>query len=217
MGVVLVMHDYKSIVDDYIREFRFLARAEISTYAQESGLSSAISRAALGKLPNGKKHPHQYRIPCASLKEAEIRLLRHQAEIRNCTTFKALHDFVNSKIRDICMIGELTVYDISTRIGAFRHISPEHVYLHRGTREGARALGYSGSEPMLEPGDLPREFLVLEPHEIEDCLCIYKEMLKQIGSGKRKGCLRGNPPKACRPAGPFDDDTNLATKKAENK
>lgn len=187
---MIVRRNLKSIVEDYIREYRSVSKAGVLSFAQEGALSSAISRAALCRLASGKRHPHQYRIPNASLKQAERRLLRHQAEIRNCTTFDGLHEFVNSKIRDIRSIGELAVYDISTRIGAFLHISPRHVYLHCGTRKGAQALGYSGSEPKLGPSDLPSVFSALKPHEIEDCLCIYKKELKRLGRGNSKGCLR---------------------------
>ena len=38
------------------------------------------------------------------------------------------------------LIGDLTVYDISTRIGAFLKLEPNRIYLHAGTRIGARAL-----------------------------------------------------------------------------
>ena len=38
-------------------------------------------------------------------------------------------------------LGELTVYDVAHRIGAYLQLEPDVVYLHRGTRIGARYLG----------------------------------------------------------------------------
>jgi len=40
--------------------------------------------------------------------------------------------------------GKLAVYDVAMRIGIWRDIWPRYVYLHAGTRKGARALGLSG-------------------------------------------------------------------------
>jgi hypothetical protein len=39
---------------------------------------------------------------------------------------------------------EEVVYDIAHRIGAYLRREPEAVYLHAGTREGARALNLGG-------------------------------------------------------------------------
>jgi hypothetical protein len=73
-------------------------------------------------------------------------------------------------------IGALTVYDISHRIGAYFGKAPERVYVHAGVRVGARALGIGGDS--FDPKILPKPFARLEPSEVEDCLCIYKEELR---------------------------------------
>ena len=66
------------------------------------------------------------------------------------------------------------VYDTVLRIGAKLDLFPDRVYLHCGTREGARALGLKWRDPWLKVDELPRELRRLKPHEIEDFLCIYK-------------------------------------------
>jgi hypothetical protein len=48
------------------------------------------------------------------------------------------------------------------------------VYLHAGTRTGARALGFAARAATLDVSELPAEFHALEPHEVEDVLCIFK-------------------------------------------
>lgn len=69
------------------------------------------------------------------------------------------------------------VYDTALRIGAKLDLEPEVVYLHRGTRSGMGALGLNISRPFIELHELPRELRSLRPHEIEDCVCIYKSEL----------------------------------------
>jgi hypothetical protein len=49
------------------------------------------------------------------------------------------------------------------------------VYLHAGTRTGARALGLAARAATLDVSELPAEFHSLEPHEVEDVLCIFKD------------------------------------------
>jgi hypothetical protein len=72
------------------------------------------------------------------------------------------------------------VYDIAHRIGAYFGKLPENVYLHAGTRIGARAFNIKGDS--IDPKTLPKPFLWLSPAEIEDCLCIYREELHGVRS-----------------------------------
>jgi hypothetical protein len=74
-------------------------------------------------------------------------------------------------------LGELYYYDTALRIGASLRLMPRRVYLHRGTRDGAHALGLACKADSLDPRDLPKALAVLEPREIEDFLCIYKDQL----------------------------------------
>ena len=60
-------------------------------------------------------------------------------------------------------------------------LSPKKVYLHAGTRKGARALGFRGGLPYLQPSQLPVELQVLKPYEMEDFLRIYAEGLAVFG------------------------------------
>ena len=69
------------------------------------------------------------------------------------------------------------VYDTALRIGAKLGLEPEVVYLHRGTRSGMKALGLDVGRPFIEVDELPQALRSLRPHEIEDCVCIYKSEL----------------------------------------
>lgn len=119
-------------------------------------------------LPNGKRQPHQHRIPPTSLAEARARLLA--ADLHSCHSFDELHTILNATICDIHMIGALVVYDLAHRIGAFCRLEPQRVYVHRGTRDGALALGLGRGRESIELAELPEAFQRLSAAEAEDCL-----------------------------------------------
>ncbi|MCE5972425.1 hypothetical protein LZA78_02835 [Sinirhodobacter sp. WL0062] len=192
--------DIGAYITDYIDHYREPARQEMKFYAQQSSLSAAISVAASCRCANGKRHPHQRRIPRAVLARVEQRLLSRSEAISEVKDFESLLTLVDDFTVDIRGIGELAVYDIAHRIGAYLRLAPEKVYLHAGTRVGARALGFSGS--VVERAKFGPAFADLSAAEIEDFLCIFK------------GALRGGDPiaGACKGAfsvgGCFDDDQN---------
>jgi hypothetical protein len=81
--------------------------------------------------------------------------------------------------------GELTVYDAALRIGTYRELKlePKEIYLHAGTRKGAKTLGFKGRRRSIRLDELPKAFYRLKPYQIEDCLCIYAKVLKHLGVG----------------------------------
>ena len=163
---------------------------------------SVIRKAALCVLQDGRRHPHQRRIPKNVLEEAELRLQTAADGISEAPDFAALYDLVNRVIGPISGIGALTVYDIAHRLGAFLNKEPALVYLHAGTKAGAALLGFRGES--VRPDELPPSFSRLTAAEIEDCLCRYCCDLQgklRAGpskrqplplcpnfSGRRKGC-----------------------------
>jgi hypothetical protein len=182
------------IVARYLREWRVLARAEMRSFAKEDSLAGAIRRAALCLRPDGKKHSHQCLIPQPVLEEAEKRLQAAAKRLSRASDFAALHRLVEEEIGGISGIGELTVYDVAHRVGAYLGIIPALVYLHRGTKAGAAILGFRGKT--LHPNDLPTAFSRLTAAEIEDCLCIYRHELRETpGRGVRSCCTAR---RACR-------------------
>jgi hypothetical protein len=172
------MDSYSAVVDAYIRDWRDGAQRE-RQFFKGCSLQRVIEFAALCKLPGGKRHPHQYRLPRAVLAEAGSNLQEAAAEIRGCQTFADLHDLVRREIGGIAGIGRLTVYDVATRIGAHLDLAPERVYLHAGTAAAAKALGIKAGETVSRAA-LPDAFRRLRAYEIEDCLCLYKRQLARI-------------------------------------
>lgn len=169
-------YSLSDVIDDYISSHRVSAAAEMDFFRDKS-LPVAIEYAALYKLADGHRHPHSYRRQLQALEEAHRRLRAIPEEMQKCSSFESLHTLIEQKIGGIPDIGPLTVYDVATRIGAHLHLEPEKVYLHSGTREGARALGLGMRRKTLEMSELPVEFGRLTASEIEDCLCLYKDYL----------------------------------------
>ncbi len=74
-------------------------------------------------------------------------------------------------------VGELTVYDTALRIGAHFGLEPTRVYLHAGTRVGARVLDLDDRQSTIEMDELSAPMQRLLAREAEDLLCIYKGWL----------------------------------------
>jgi len=172
---------FAAIVRDYTSRHRERARRDVRYYMIQRSLEDAIREAALSRLPGGRRHPHQRRIPLSVLQAAERRLQAIGAQLRAAKSFAELHDIIDRHIKPIRGIGELAVYDIAHRIGAYLRHAPEAVYLHAGTREGARALNFAGKT--IDVSELPAGLRKLSAAEIEDCLCIYKDALRGRNPG----------------------------------
>jgi len=170
----------KAIVRAYIKEIRPLAQDELDWFRSQLNLSEAVKYAGLAINRKGKRYHHQRRIPRGVLTQAEKILFANLEVIKQCSQFDELFDLIDVLLEPVDGIGELYVYDTVLRIGAKLNLSPVKIYLHGGTRQGARALGFDGKLKYIEPHDMPIEFQELEPREIEDVLCIFKSNLKRM-------------------------------------
>ncbi|MCY2987531.1 MAG: hypothetical protein NTY19_06665 [Planctomycetota bacterium] len=140
-------------------------------------LADAIRHAtgSVGKVPG-----HQRRVGRRILQEACERLLRHRDEIRGCRSFADLIALVGRATEGIYRFGELAVYDTAFRLGVWLKLWPKAVYLHAGTRAGARALGLDLRRGRVDMAELPVEVRVLKPWQVEDFLCIFKRELAVV-------------------------------------
>lgn len=176
------LQTFEDIIQDYIARGRAMAKHELAYYAAAPSLSEAIRLAALAIRDGEKRQDHQRRIPSSALARLYRKLSCEEAAIKGAYNFKDLHTVVQRVGRDEKYIGELTIYDTALRIGAKLAKTPEDVYLHAGTRKGAKMLGLNVKAECLPLDAFPKEFHRLEPHEIEDVLCIYKDDLVRLRS-----------------------------------
>ena len=168
--------DLAACVSRYIRQVQPHVHKEWAFYRDQPDLPAAIKIAAMCIGPNGRKHPHQYRIPRQALADAKIALLRRQNEIEKSPDFEDLHGIVASTFHNIRGLGKLTVYDTALRLGLYLKLEPQKVYLHAGALIGARALGYEGD--VITRDQFQPPLAQLSAAEVEAFLCIYKAQLR---------------------------------------
>ncbi len=169
-----IVHAYRADVLPRVNE-------EAAWYRGQPGLRAAIDVAARSVKADGKRHGHQTRIPGATLEEAARRL--QGVDPNACLTFHELWETVDRTIGGLHRVGELLVYDAAHRIGLFLGLEPERVYLHRGARVGAQALGLGKGRAWLDIDDLPAPLRVLSASDLENVLCIYKDDLREAARG----------------------------------
>jgi hypothetical protein len=165
------------MVEEYIACKRPEVKKEKREIARHS-LERAIEMASMGEMSDGKRSHHHYRRSHRQLNAGKSALMALYPQIRKCKNFEDLHNLVKKITDRIDGLAELYTYDAAHIIGTRLGFHPIKVYLHTGTRKGARALGFSGGLRYLEVSQLPAEIHVLKAYEIEDFLCIYANDLK---------------------------------------
>jgi hypothetical protein len=154
----------------------------VALVKRQPTLRAAVVTAVLACHPDMKKHSHQFRIPMSRMRATLRSVLKHTKEIAAAKNFDQLHEIVR-RCRTFGY-GELAVYDAAHRIGAYRRITPTIIYLHRGTRDGARSLGLDVSSGVARMHELPRALRRLTAAQAEDFLCMYKRALKRLEKGQ---------------------------------
>ncbi|MEJ5240332.1 MAG: hypothetical protein WHS87_03970 [Anaerolineales bacterium] len=167
----------EAIIRIYTTQIRPRANRELDWFRQQPTLRETIRLAALAVNSNGKRYSHQRRLSKTVLEQARDILLENEKAIEACQDFDDLFALLERLLAPIKGLGELYVYDTALRIGAKIGLLPRRVYLHAGTRVGAKALGFDGKAKTIEVSQLPDWLHQLEPHEIEDLLCIFKDKL----------------------------------------
>ena len=164
-----------AIVKDYIRCHRKNAQMELGIFERYVSFGDVLEKAGSARTPNNKKYTHQQRISQGALKKATQCLNKSKAEINKCGSFEDLHEIIFSTTKNIAGIGPLYVYDTALRIGANLKIYPKIIYLHCGTMVGAKNLGLITRGKALCKEQLPKALQELQPNEIENLLCIYRD------------------------------------------
>jgi hypothetical protein len=165
------------LVDEFFEQDGCCQCDEIVAY-QNKPLKNAIIMAARADRGDGELHSHQKWLRPETAKAAESILLKCIGQIATCKEFDTLHELIKSKL-NIPGAAEMYWYDTAFRIGISMGIYPKKVYLHRGTRDGAKNLGIWNGKDVLKMSELPRELQKLEPYQVEDFLCMCKDALKR--------------------------------------
>tara|TARA_R110000737_G_scaffold254346_1_gene263718 strand:- start:1897 stop:2565 length:669 start_codon:yes stop_codon:yes gene_type:complete len=187
--------------------FEFESRAKfldsyLGYYQQLPDLKSAIIDACSAKfkiLYEGRefilKHTHQEEFKDSDgntrgvkniiLSSMASKLISKENELIEAQSFEEVYELVKSI--KVTGFGELSNYDAAVRISSYLDFKPTDIYLHAGTRIGAKHLEDKGLLPegsLLEtklPLDIfPQPIQELDAIQIENFLCSFKESLKKI-------------------------------------
>lgn len=146
-------------------------------------VKEAIRRACDGRREDGKMFQMESCVRTSSkLAFRDHLVLMHDA-IEDIITsgeveaFDTLYDLVREA--KPWGIGELSVYNVTARIGAWKGVRPIiYVYLHAGPLKGWKALTGSGKNPYrILVAELPEPLRHLAPHRTEDLFCEYRDLL----------------------------------------
>ena len=177
------------MVEWYRRERAPERKTALRHFTEKKTLAEAIHAAAMAETSDGTMDSHQRRVGRELCEMAADRLLQHENEIRKCKSFDDLFRLVTELTADITRFGALAQYDTALRIGAKLGLAPSTVYLHCGTKKGARELGLDTSRGVVEKCDLPAELRKLSGDDVENFLCICKGKLRRF----QKAWMRQRP------------------------
>jgi hypothetical protein len=162
------------MVAEYERNHAAVEVSEAEFFRTMSSLELAIHHVALAVDGNGRCFDHQFRIKRSARLHAKRVLVPAMARLKACSSFDELHQVVAELLSDIYGIGEMYIYDAAERLGKYLGLLPTRVYLHRGVRDGAKALGLDIRRGALEVDKLPKALRTLSADHLENFLCIYK-------------------------------------------
>lgn len=177
----------EEIINDYLNRFADSLDTELRFFESQPSLTETISRAAMAETSSGKQSSHQpaYRFFTEELGASKRCLLKAEEQFRTCETFEELHCLVSKAIGRVYRNAILYVYDTAWKTGTKLNLEPEAVYLHAGTRKGAKALGLEiDKRDSIELHELPAPLQRLRPIHIENLLCLYKDRLGNCFAGR---------------------------------
>jgi len=148
---------------------------ELNRFQNMTSLEQVIEEIFIDKRGNQYDHQRQGE---ATRERAIATLLSISDDIQRCQSFDELFNLIQIQVQErVENVGEMFTYDAALRIGAFLGFLPETVYLIRGARKGATALGLTNSLGFLRVENFPYELQSLQPHEIHHFLCVFFKKL----------------------------------------
>ncbi|MFM2295888.1 MAG: hypothetical protein RLZZ350_2301 [Verrucomicrobiota bacterium] len=179
----------RQLIAIYEKKCRPVLKGKLAAYGDLS-FDEAVEKSACGLeiVRQEKRINHLRRITKKALARGCKVLLSHQQKLKGCKKFDEIYQIVSAVVSATAGLGEMYAYDVALRIGASQQIFPDKVYLQRGTRKGAEALGLDAKVQTIELADFPAELRRLKPCEIEDFLCIFKDHLNSKKSSHLKPC-----------------------------
>ena len=114
-----------------------------------------------------------------------VNLAVKEQSLSEAKSFDEVYEIVESC--RVAGFGELSIYDAAVRISAYLGFKPTQVFLHAGTRIGARYLEEKGlldedlsQNDTLPLSDFPQPIQKLDALQLENFLCSFKDEINNI-------------------------------------
>ncbi len=166
------------LVEEYLQDWGDCYSNEAQWWGDRTlDWKSAQKRAWESCWANGKMHSHQCQLGAEKLKEGLRIALADNVQSDRFETFEQLYEWVESVTNQVFRLGELVTYDVALRLGMWLNLEPAAVYLHGGSREGAKKFNVDVKEKTATLSTFPPEIQKLGATHAENFLCIYKDCL----------------------------------------
>jgi len=187
----------ESLVLDFLWRESTLRRDTIPSLCREApSLEDAIWLATDSIGRTGKMYSHQVKVRKSS-RDALAEIMIRKMRPRRLSSFHEL--FLFTRANAPWGIGELTIYDVALRVGAYLNLEPKRLYLHTGVREGITSLANAAREnisvkaPWIISPDIPWRFEdYMTWDDTEDFLCTYRRVFETITDHTLYGKDYGN-------------------------
>jgi hypothetical protein len=175
------LNSYEEVVEHYRWGPRLKAMEELEYFAKLPSLEVAIDAVADARKENGALFNHQRHLELSTVEEVRRVLRANREAVTRVADFDELIALLERLLGNLRGAKEMYIYDAALRLGAYLKKLPQRVYLHRGTRLGAEALGIVvAGRAAITVEELPTPFHVLTAYEAEDVLCSYKDDITQV-------------------------------------
>lgn len=165
----------------------------VVAYTKKSkNIRNAILRACDSRGEDGKMFFHQSKVTQPARDAFAEELIIVRKEIKKSDSFWWMFIIVKECADRTPGIGPVTRYDVSSRIGYYLGLEPEHLYIHAGVIPGAAALGIrlDRGTYCVDREDLPTFFHDKNLDHIESFLCGYRSEIERVVREKRRNKRR---------------------------
>lgn len=171
---------FAALVKDYKNHHQKEKNLELR-YFEQMNFEQVLKKVAYAKNQNDRKFSHQRRLPQAVSKSVLNVLLGIKKEIKEIQNFEQLYALLEQQLLPIRGIGDLFIFDAALRIAAKLNYQPTEIIVQSGSKQGVRNLGLKVKNKRVTLDQLPSIIRdELEPYEIENFLCIYREEFRNL-------------------------------------
>lgn len=167
------------IVQKFLKEKKDKLHQDLEWYSQKKqpDFESAFREAVHARTEKQKRERHQARLPKSVIPKAYRTLLPLMKQLEEARTWDEIFTLIDGALSPIRGAGDLYIYDTALRIGVYRDIYPDKVYLQSGARRGAIKLDKDLRARCYPLSKFGNAFQCLQPVEMENLLCTFRSSL----------------------------------------